>query len=139
MHSKIKKHSLALSIKGWRECYHRHTNHGVGRSMDDGMGLWATSYELGTGTNKARNFGNWERRDYELRKLGLTREHEDKYKDQGDTMAWNEETRIIYQWLALNPFIGIKEVTSIYIMNWGTCIRIFWRIFWNLLEPSRTF
>ena len=46
------------------------------------MGLLVTGYEHGPRTNEARISGSWERRDYELRKLGLRREHEDKYEDQ---------------------------------------------------------
>ena len=78
------------------------------------MGLQTMGYELGTGSDEVRNSRRCEWWDYELRKLGLTGEHEDKYEDQWDHMAWNKKTRLMCEWLVLNPVRGIKEVISIY-------------------------
>ena len=52
------------------------------------------------------NCRSYEWWDYELRKLRLSGEHEDKYEDQGDNMAYNENTRLTCQWLVLNPLKG---------------------------------
>ena len=42
-----------------------------------------------------------------------------------EEMEWNENTRLMCQWLVLNPLKGTKDVTSIYIVSWSTCIIIF--------------
>ena len=42
------------------------------------MGLWATGYERGTGTNEARNSRSWERQGEDLKTLGMTHENEDR-------------------------------------------------------------
>ena len=44
----------------------------------------------------------------------MTQEHEDRDKDQEDKMGRNENTRLMCQWMVLNPLKGTKEVTSIY-------------------------
>ena len=49
----------------------------------------------------------------ELKKLGTTQEHEDRDEER-DKMEWNKNTRLMCQWLVLNPLKGTKEVTSIY-------------------------
>ena len=53
----------------------------------------------------------------ELKKLGTTQEHEDKDKDQSDKIGWNENTRLMCQWLVLIPLKWSKEDTSIYIVS----------------------
>ena len=42
------------------------------------MGLRATGYKLGTGSDGARNSGSWEQRE---EMLGTTQEHEDRDED----------------------------------------------------------
>ena len=67
---------------------HRHTNCRLGWSIDDGA------------------------KSMELKKLGMTQEHEDRDKDQGDKMGRNEMTRLMFQ--LLNPLKGTNVITSIY-------------------------
>ena len=81
------------------------------------MGLRVTFYELGARGDEARNSRSWERRDDELKTLGMTQEHEDKDEDQGNKMGRNENTGLMCQWMALNPLKGTKEVTSIYTLS----------------------
>ena len=50
----------------------------------------------------------------ETMNLGSYGEHKDR-DEEGDKMEWNKNTRLMCQWLALNPLKGTKEVTSIYI------------------------
>ena len=146
---------LSFSWTG-RLC-HGHTKRGLGRSTNDGatsvelktlgttqenedrykdqgdtdtptlgyegaqmMGLRATGHELGTRSIKARNSGSWERPHKRIKTEMIIKE-----------TRWDDMriTRLMCQWLALNPLKGTKEVTSIHIVSWSTCIRIFWRIF----------
>ena len=57
-----------MPISGAESCCHGHTNRRLGRSTDDGA------------------------KSVELEKLGMTQEHEDRHKDQGE--RW-DETRIL--------------------------------------------
>ena len=83
------------------------------------IGLRVTSYKLGTRCNEVRNSESWEWQDKELKKLGMTQEQEDNDLNQGDKMGRNENTRLMCQWLLLNPLRGMKEVTSIYTCLWA--------------------
>ena len=103
------------------------------RGLGQMMGLWATGYELGTRSNKDRNLGSWEGGQKRMKTKMMIKE----------TMIWNENTRLMCQWLVLNPLRGIKEVTSIYTCLWDLhvvlCIDPFsCRSFWKLLKTLRT-
>mgnify|MGYP006982091514 CR=1 FL=1 len=60
---------------------HGHTNHGLGRSTDDGA--TRDGYKLGTISNKARNLGSWEGRHKRMKIEMMIKE-----------TRWNE-TRIL--------------------------------------------
>ena len=45
-----------------------------------------------------------------------TWEHEDR-DEEWDKMEWNKNTRLMCQWLMLNPLKGTKDVTSIYSIS----------------------
>ena len=52
----------------------------------------------------------------ETMNLGIYGEHEDK-DEEGHKIEWNENTRLICQWLVLNPLKGTKDVTNIYTIS----------------------
>ena len=64
---------------------------------------------------------DYERRGYEAitDMKWRTWEHEKKDEDQGDKMDWDENTRLMCEWLVLDPLRGIKDVTSIYTCLWA--------------------
>ena len=97
-----------------KEMSHGHTNHELRWSADDEATTdKATNVELEA--MRAKKSRTWERWDEDLKMLGTTQENEDKDNDQGDKMGRNENTRLMCQWLVLNPLKGTKEVTSIYM------------------------
>ena len=91
--------------------------------------------------DETMNLGSWEWPGKELKTLGMTQENEDRDKDQGDKMGWNENTGLMCPWLVLNPLKRTKEVTSIYIceLKYVMHYNILENISKNMLEPSRIF
>ena len=59
-------------------------------------------------------YGSWEWPDEELKTLGTIQEPKNRDINQGEKMGLNKNTKLMCQWLTLNPLKEIKEVTKIY-------------------------